>query len=134
MNKYINKIKIDKDYVVQQIKKGITIKEIALNIAVSAECLRQFIIKNNIEYKKKIKYNSDDLFFDKDNEKSFYWAGFIAADGNISEKSDFSLTLKISDVSHIEKFKKDVSSDAPITFLPLDILPKLKHWGFPYGV
>ncbi len=66
----------------------------------------------------KQKYFYDIDFFNKDNEQSFYWAGFIAADGNISKKNDFTLSLKQSDLEHIENFKTHIASNAPIKILP----------------
>jgi hypothetical protein len=66
----------------------------------------------------KQKYYYDQKFFEKDTEESFYWAGFIAADGNISQKGDFTLSLKSSDLHHIEKFKTAILSNANIVLLP----------------
>jgi len=57
-------------------------------------------------------------FFDIENEFSFYWAGFIAADGCVSKKGDFHLSLKLSDKHHIEKFKEHVQTNAPIKYKP----------------
>lgn len=60
------------------------------------------------------KYNKQ--FFNKiDNEEKAYWAGFIAADGNI--RKDFlkmRLELNIRDYNHLEKFRKSISGDNPI--------------------
>lgn len=117
--KYIGILwKADKKIIIKKIEDGITIKEIAKSLNVTATGLRNFLIKNNIQYKKRIKYSSNSIFFDDDNEYSFYWAGFIAADGCISKKSDFALSLKLSDFNHIEKFKKITSATAPIKILP----------------
>lgn len=60
------------------------------------------------------KYNKK--FFNKiDTEEKAYWAGFIAADGNI--RKDFlkmRIELNIQDYSHLEKFKKSIEGDNPI--------------------
>ena len=60
------------------------------------------------------KYNRQ--FFNKiDNEEKAYWAGFIAADGNI--RKDFlkmRIELNIQDYSHLEKFKKSIQGENPI--------------------
>jgi hypothetical protein len=66
----------------------------------------------------KQKYYYNTHFFNKDSEESFYWAGFIAADGNISQKGDFTISLKASDSNHLEKFKTCISSNAVIKILP----------------
>lgn len=64
------------------------------------------------------RYNCKEKFFEIDNEGSFYWAGFIAADGNISKDGDFTLSLKIEDYNHLVMFKNLIVSDAPIKILP----------------
>lgn len=60
------------------------------------------------------KYNRQ--FFNKiDDEEKAYWAGFIAADGNI--RKDFlkmRIELNIQDYSHLEKFKKSIQGENPI--------------------
>lgn len=65
--------------------------------------------------KQKYSYNKD--FFKYDNELSYYWAGFIAADGCIL-KNKYSNILKIAlsikDIDHLEKFKNDIESNHPI--------------------
>lgn len=92
-----------------------TLKAVANYFNVHPEVLRKFFIKNNLQYNKKIIYSHDENFFSRDTEESFYWAGFIAADGNITDKNDFTLSLKKSDYDHILKFKVAINSNAPIT-------------------
>ena len=61
-------------------------------------------------------YKYDKQFFNKiDNEEKSYWAGFLAADGNI--RKDFlkmRIELNIKDYSHLEKFKKSINGNNPI--------------------
>jgi hypothetical protein len=63
------------------------------------------------------KYYCDENFFNQDNESSFYWAGFIAADGSVQERK-YSKILKIclsnKDLNHLENFKKLIHSTHPI--------------------
>lgn len=94
-----------------------TLKETSHYFNISPETIRKYFIKNNIPYNKKIVYSYDPNFFNIDTETSFYWAGFIAADGNISNKGDFTLSLKVEDRHHIEKFAAHTMSSAPITIL-----------------
>lgn len=60
------------------------------------------------------KYNRN--FFDTiDTEEKAYWAGFIAADGNI--RNDFHkmrIELNIKDKEHLEEFKRNINGDMPI--------------------
>ena len=43
--------------------------------------------------------------FDEYTEESSYWAGFLAADGNVDKKGRIRLMLKYDDIRHLEKFK-----------------------------
>ena len=64
-------------------------------------------MKNNSECAQK--HAIDDGFFDELHERSAYWLGFIAADGNIHENL-LQIDLAIKDKPHLEKFKQDLKS------------------------
>jgi hypothetical protein len=54
------------------------------------------------------KYSCNDNFFSNDNEQSFYWSGFIAADGCVFERGHsktLHLNLSENDLEHLLKFK-----------------------------
>jgi hypothetical protein len=93
-----------------------TLKAVAKYYDAHPECIRQLFIKNTLPYNKKVIYEHDENFFTNDTEESFYWAGFLAADGNITAKRDFALSLKASDQAHIEKFRTAIKSNAPLFF------------------
>jgi hypothetical protein len=95
-----------------------TLKHTAKLFSVSEGWLRKLFIDNNIRYTKKTKHDCNEKFFSLDTPEVMYWAGFIAADGNISKLGDFALSLKISDLGHIEKFKQAVNATASIEILP----------------
>lgn len=71
-------------------------------------------------------YNVNEQFFNKiNNSLNAYWLGFLMADGCILEYHNkkthklkamaLQLTLSQSDVQHVELFKHDIESEAPIT-------------------
>ncbi|MCK9459591.1 MAG: hypothetical protein M0R80_08130 [Proteobacteria bacterium] len=68
----------------------------------------------------KRKYTLNELAFNKINENSAYWIGFLMADGCITTRKNSSpyLNLSISekDKNHIDKFKKFLQSNQP-TFI-----------------
>lgn len=67
---------------------------------------------------KKSKFTCDHLFFSRDNELSFYWAGFIAADGCVFNKESSKqliISLAIKDKFHLENFKNQINFDGNIT-------------------
>lgn len=65
-----------------------------------------------------MRYLCNEEFFNQDNEQSFYWAGFIMADGCVKLKDQkykqLSIGLAISDIDHIEKFKCNIKFEGPI--------------------
>ena len=79
--------------------------------------------KNNIKINKQIKYYFNENFFKTESEESFYWAGFIAADGCLSDfkmKSRNTINHKLiigladKDKCHLELFLKNINSNHPI--------------------
>jgi hypothetical protein len=75
--------------------------------------------KNNSPKFRKKKYSCDEDFFLKDNELSFYWAGFIAADGcsfkkKFSEHFLLSIGLSEKDKNHLLKFKDHIQYTGPL--------------------
>ncbi len=71
------------------------------------------VIRN---YKIWRKYSFDEDYFEIiDNEHKAYWLGFLYADGYVnSQKSSFELRVQEKDLSHLEKFKKDINGEIPI--------------------
>ena len=53
----------------------------------------------------KLKHTVDNNFFNKENEESFYWAGFIAADGCVNNRHRLNLGLSILDQVHLNKLR-----------------------------
>ena len=58
------------------------------------------------------------MFFDENTEESFYWAGFIAADGCVYDLKGkygtykkFQINLSAKDVDHLEKLGKYINSN-----------------------
>lgn len=58
-------------------------------------------------------------FFSQDTEESFYWAGFIAADGCVMQrgKNCFKLQIRLSikDIEHLQKFKNHIKSTSKLS-------------------
>lgn len=53
--------------------------------------------------------------FDDYTEQSCYWAGFIAADGNVDTKGRIRIMLKYDDMNHLVKFRDFLKSDHAIS-------------------
>lgn len=81
--------------------------------------IKRFMVNNDIEQKKVTKYSCDENYFEKNNEGSFYWAGFLAADGCLYERKNYSsfvlkITLSEKDKDHLVLFKKNIESNHPV--------------------
>lgn len=80
--------------------------------------IQYYMNKYNIS-RKKNKNICDEDFFSRDNELSYYWAGFIAADGCVYEYKSYKrlrICLSIIDENHLIKFKNDIKTSANITY------------------
>lgn len=65
--------------------------------------------------RKERKYRINDNFFSTINEVSSYYAGFIAADGNINkDHPNLTITLSKKDQTFLERFVENLESDYPI--------------------
>lgn len=70
---------------------------------------------------KNTKYSKNETYFNIPTIENCYWAGFIAADGCIKDKNGkkisnplLEITLKTSDINHLEKFIKTVNYNGKI--------------------
>lgn len=105
----------DKQFVITTYLENKTLEKTGAVFGVSIETLRKYFIKNKIMYDKRQKYDCNHNFFSLDTEASFYWAGFIAADGNIEKEANrIKIELALDDYAHLEKFKIAIESTAPI--------------------
>lgn len=60
-------------------------------------------------------YDHNRQFFDSINESSSYWAGFLAADGNINcSRDNRRLACVLKDRDHVEKLKISLNATNPI--------------------
>ncbi len=96
-----------------------------------AHCNKNFLLKNTA-YEKRgggkycsidcakyatKKYSNDEQFFDKiDSEEKAYWLGFIVADG-FNSNDELIIQLSEKDVSHLQKFKKTINANNPISYV-----------------
>ena len=67
----------------------------------------------NLNYSNKKKLN--DTFFSEGTKASYYWAGFLAADGWVEgDRGRIGLALQAQDIGHLQKFKHAVKSEHDI--------------------
>lgn len=70
--------------------------------------LKKHIAKEN--WGKPTPIIENETAFDEYSEEACYWAGFLAADGNVDSKKRIRLTLKYDDLGHIEKYSEFLKS------------------------
>lgn len=94
-------------------KDGLTFKEIGEFYNLSEYQVHYRTKKWGLDFSKKKRVN--ELFFSGKTKASYYWAGFIAADGSIEEdRHRLSIGIGIKDIGHLEKFKLAVESSHDI--------------------
>lgn len=112
------KIKLNKKQLADAYKKLGTCAAIAEHFNYSVRGIHSAMRRYGIKMNSQRKYSVDETFFTKTNEKSFYWAGFIAADGCISRYENgnmcVTLTLALKDINILEKFKHQIKYTGPI--------------------
>ncbi len=89
---------------------GETIESVANKFNVSSATILKNFEEFNLKRRKtgpKRTIEIDDYAFSKPNNSNCYWAGFIAADGNVSGNS-LSMHLSNIDYNHLEKFSNFV--------------------------
>lgn len=97
---------LDKDEVTNKYLDLGTIKAVAHYYNANSSTMARFFKRYNIEYIQKHKNNFNESFFYNDSANAFYLAGFIAADGNISnQKYRITIELAEKDLDFLERMK-----------------------------
>lgn len=113
----MNRVKITKEYLKKSYSELKSISKIAKSAGYSYTYIHKQLKKYNIvvlNYGGRKIFNCNENLFKEETEQSFYWAGFLAADGNISDENRLSIHLSIKDKEHLEKFIKDISYSGKI--------------------
>ena len=103
-----NEIKFNINEAIQDYKNGMTLEHVCSKYHTSYYFMKKVL--NNVNIKivnptTKIKF--DETIFDSiDTEEKAYWLGFIFADGCVSSKFSFELSLAEKDYLHLIKFNK----------------------------
>lgn len=85
------------------------------NISYFSFIKRKLNIKNRSNFSYLRKFNVNDNFFSVPNDLNCYWAGFIAADGSITNNK-LSIVISEKDLDLLKRFKKDIGAENEIKF------------------
>ena len=92
---------------------GLTFSQIGLTFGLTERQVNYRTKKWGLDYSKKKLL--DEHYFARNDMASYYWAGFLAADGWIEGiRNRVGLALKAYDIGHLEKFKLAVGSSHDI--------------------
>jgi intein-encoded DNA endonuclease-like protein len=101
---------------------GITIDKLSKEIGCSISTIIQNFKKRGYERRRcgpERKITVDDNGFNILNKSSCYWAGFIAADGNVLG-NQLNITLGLKDFTHLKKFKNFIKLSGSPVFVRSD--------------
>lgn len=107
--------------IVRRYEAGESTVQLAVAYKVSHTCIGNWLRKKGANIRPASKaarpYTINDSFFaDKHSEQACYWAGFIAADGNISGNR-LSISLSAKDRDHLIRLKRQLQAENPITII-----------------
>ena len=129
MNKKPFKLKLDKLEVEQKYKELGTILKVAKYYKSNPCTMARFFRRNNINYKNKHKNTFNEEFFSVDSPESFYLAGFIAADGNISSKKNrINIELAEKDKDFLQKILILINYQGNLKFNIIKNSKRNKNW------
>lgn len=85
--------------------------ELSEKYQLNRSTIQRILKANNIPLRKTTTKNKFNIhFFDTYTRESCYWAGFIAADGNVSStRNNVNIHLSIEDYAHLKKFAKEIN-------------------------
>lgn len=110
--------KIDKDLLIKTYEENNrSMRAAAKVLGTSEKTIMRRMKDYGYEWDPKPFYSCNEKFFDELNEKSLYWLGFLAADGNVYKHHySYNLSVKLSakDKDHLIIFKNDLESLSPI--------------------
>ena len=93
-----------------------TLKAVGRKFGVDHGTIKRYMLQFGLEVPVRIRYSCDHDFFSRDNEESFYVAGFIAADGCVlADCNVLSIGLALKDLAQLEMTKKLLKAENPIS-------------------
>lgn len=99
-----------------------TLKAVARELKIDKDSVKLYMEKFELDYTKQVRYNCDHDFFSRDNEETFYVAGFIAADGcskdrkssNGNRRYELQIGLAKQDKDFLEQLRQMMKAETPI--------------------
>jgi len=118
-----NKIKATPEELWEAYQEIQSLQKVAEKFGCQKDGVRHSLKRNGYKINKLVRHSCNETFFQQDTPESFYWAGFIAADGCVrySERGkygkpryDLYIALAQKAKSHLEKIKDSLEYSGPI--------------------
>ena len=105
-----------KEQIIKDYLENFGTMELSKKYQLNRTTIQRILKANNIPLRKTTTKNKFNIhFFDFYTSESCYWAGFIAADGNISNSRNLvSIHLSVEDYNHLEKFADEINFSGKI--------------------
>lgn len=99
-----------------------SLKAVGRKFNVDSGSVKRYMQQYELEFKPQVRHACDHDFFSRENEETFYVAGFIAADGTVKKRKSSSgnfryevqIGLAKSDESFLKKIKDLMKAETPI--------------------
>jgi hypothetical protein len=113
---------VSKDVLEEAYERLGTLKAVGRELKIDPDSVKLYMQKYDLDYDKQVIYNCDHDFFSRDNEETFYVAGFIAADGcvkdrkntNGSRRYEMAIGLSKEDKGFLEQLRQIMKAETPI--------------------
>jgi hypothetical protein len=121
---FVSKIKpiSSKEKIQESYSRLQSLNLVAKELGGTAQGIRQAMIRYGLPINKLLRNMCNDDFFTQETETTFYWAGFIAADGCVKKDKRYNgsyklaIQLAINDILHLEKFKNDINFEGKMYY------------------
>ena len=118
---YLDKI-LTKEVLEQSYAELGSLKAVARKFNLDPGSIKKYMIRCGLEFKPQVRHNCDHKFFSRDNEESFYVAGFIAADGCVKDRKsssgatrpEMAIGLSKEDKTFLEQLRQIMKAEVPI--------------------
>lgn len=112
---------VNEQLICSEYEEGKTIRELGIKYQVSDSVIKRCLLNKGMKTRTNSeahqKYSLDiDYFKDIDTLDKAYLLGFFCADGWVTDRNEFGIALKASDIDMIYFFQKELKTDKPIIY------------------
>lgn len=122
-------VEVNKERLISLYNEHKSLRAVGRILGTDHHTIKRKLALFDIPYLAPNRHVHDDIFFSKESERAFYWAGFIAADGAIIQKGScryLQLILSNKDHEHLVTFKNHIGTTANVyTYCYKDKISKI---------